>query len=68
MFTHYSDAFLKPDILPPATAKMTGKNVNGSSIFRGQEQAHTLTGRLDPPGNLVVAPLATNLQRETEIG
>jgi len=37
MFTHYSDAFLKPDILPSATAEMARKNVNRTRILCRQE-------------------------------
>ena len=68
MFPHDSYPFLKPDILPSAAAEMARKNVDGSRMFGGQEQAHTLASRLDAPGNIAVPPLAARYQGETEIG
>src|SRR5712691_3713135 len=63
MFTHYSDAFLKPDILPSAAAEMDRKNVSGTRIPRRQERVRTLAGRLDPPGNIIVPPRVARLQK-----
>src|SRR5436853_5212839 len=68
MFSHDSNALLKPDAHPSAATEMVGKNVNGSHILGRQKRSHIIAGRLDAPRSIGIAPLTADLERKTEIG
>src|SRR5579875_3101347 len=55
------DSFLKPDIVPSATAEMTGENMNRASIVLRDEGRHTGADRLDTPRYIIVSPVLAHL-------
>src|ERR1051326_776159 len=67
MYSHDADALSKPDIHLAATPEVAREDVNGARILGSQDGCDSVTGRLDAPRSIGIAPRTTYLKRETEI-